>query len=522
MADLLRTTGARIRLPDPAIAPGFRDSIRGLSAFKLNEVSDTEGIVTPGEGLLTDYPYFRAHRLCDASTPIDEGTFKLLAENPAYESDDEIRTQLWGNSDDDAWRHRLLAIADATASRGTPGSDLSALQARLTAIPVNEIPGYLARQAPEFFQPYPNGSWWFVRTDPLLTHRMAFVRALLAQELTPDLLTLNDPVRRIAPALDALQEHSLTNGVMFGQLLNPLLLCFPLSSIGFGFEWSPHCIVFLTGMPGSLLVDWPPSLNSMYEPHLHASFDFEWVDQRFFGGTEPGQLESLLQWWVGRLNQIYSHIADPCRFTALDGAHDVASQIGWQLTFERMLTDAIVIRTSIQRADTIRQEAAFDLLDKAESLLGYSRSTHTSGQGFEQLLRRSTMVPRLRNVWDANLPVQLRSRFDSYSERLYDDLYAHVRSNALEHRLTRCGVKVWDPRVQHLETLDNDTYVSRLIREVRNSSHGLMDQLSGKHRFLLATHSGKLPPQLPEVAVLLALAIVADAENLCAGTWLRP
>jgi hypothetical protein len=29
-----------------------------------------------------------------------------------------------------------------------------------------------------------------------------------------------------------------------------------------------------------------------------------------------------------------------------------------------------------------------------------------------------------------------------------------------------------------------------------------------------------MPPELPELAALLVLALVADVERLCAGTWL--
>jgi hypothetical protein len=36
---------------------------------------------------------------------------------------------------------------------------------------------------------------------------------------------------------------------------------------------------------------------------------------------------------------------------------------------------------------------------------------------------------------------------------------------------------------------------------------------------LVVAHSGEMPPQLPELAAFIAFAMVADAEQLCAGTW---
>ena len=38
-------------------------------------------------------------------------------------------------------------------------------------------------------------------------------------------------------------------------------------------------------------------------------------------------------------------------------------------------------------------------------------------------------------------------------------------------------------------------------------------------RDVVATRSGDMPPELPELAAFLALAIVADAERVCDEKW---
>ena len=60
-----------------------------------------------------------------------------------------------------------------------------------------------------------------------------------------------------------------------------------------------------------------------------------------------------------------------------------------------------------------------------------------------------------------------------------------------------------------------ESYVPDLVRVVRNSSHGLLDLLSGEDRYLVSTHSGRLPAELPELAVLVGFGLIADAEALC-------
>jgi hypothetical protein len=47
-----------------------------------------------------------------------------------------------------------------------------------------------------------------------------------------------------------------------------------------------------------------------------------------------------------------------------------------------------------------------------------------------------------------------------------------------------------------------------------------MEVFESNDRDLVVAHSGEMPPELPELAAFLVLALVADAERLCAGTWL--
>jgi hypothetical protein len=52
----------------------------------------------------------------------------------------------------------------------------------------------------------------------------------------------------------------------------------------------------------------------------------------------------------------------------------------------------------------------------------------------------------------------------------------------------------------------------------------LIEQLTvHPDRYLLATHQGKLPAQIPDLAALIGFALIADAQALYARDWLpRP
>jgi hypothetical protein len=59
-----------------------------------------------------------------------------------------------------------------------------------------------------------------------------------------------------------------------------------------------------------------------------------------------------------------------------------------------------------------------------------------------------------------------------------------------------------------------DDYVGQVVRSVRNSSHGLLDQLAGRQADVAATHTGALPSSLPDLAFLVGLALLTDPEGL--------
>ncbi len=334
----------------------------------------------------------------------------------------------------------------------------------------------------------------------------------------PDFLDATD---QELPQIQTLQEHSLTGGVATETLVQPLLLAIPPAAMGFAFSWMPHAIVFLFGHPTPLVEEHPPTYCALYVPRLHGSGDeLHWRESDFFEGFGPAEVETLFQWWATRLNVIYSYALDPTNFDNGSGLLDIKSQTVWFMTFERLLADALSIGSSPQSAALARLETGFDLLDKAESLLGYKQKN--SGKGFVRLLRRGEMIPRLDKIWDSRLPMQMRARFKSHARHLYDRMYEHVRERAYPFRVTADGtrINVWSGDQKRLIEWQWDDYVPALVRAVRNSAHGLMETFDKpSERDVVAAHSGEMPQEFPGLAEFLPLAVVADAEGICDATW---
>jgi hypothetical protein len=508
-----------VPLPPQAKAPGFRDAFSTLAGMRVREIAPDWLAIAPREGAGAVYEYFRIERLCDAAAPPNAETWAPLLAHPPLHADEELWPDPGGDGRD--WRERLRAWAERINDPERPEAHLASTGATLTTLAPEETPAFLTVRAREFLAVYPDASFWFMQSDELLIKRFAMLRVLLALALAPDVIDKNDPDAHNLPQLKTLQEHSLTRGSDFGELIDPLLLTFSPGSLGYVFNWMPHALVFLAGINGSLVRDYPQTPSTLYLPNIQAIGSFAWKDSNWFEGIDSAHAECLLQWWVARLNVVYSYLLDPTNFDEL-GRHSAPRQLATLLTFERLLADLLLVQAGFQGSGLARQQAAFDLLDKAEALLGFGVSG--SGQGFERLLRRASMLARLDEIWE-RLPVQLRPRFRDHARALYDGMYEHVREHAYSHRLAGGAIKVGPPGGP-LVGLPLEGYVPQLVRAVRNSAHGFIEVMTSdtaamrRDRELLATHDGELPPHFADLAALLAFALVADFERVSDQTWL--
>lgn len=510
---------ALISLPDPEVAPGIRPGMRATMQWKVREVTPGWASIAPAEGARAVKEYFRVTRLCDATTKLSDETFVNLLDHPKATPETLTPATQPGGAPDLHWRDKLHQEAEKVAQTGLPGSDLAALSTKLFALEGKEAASFLPGQMKGLFGAYPKGSLWFLETDPLLSHRLGALRVLMGFELLPDYADVLRRNQDDHPQIRTLQEHTLTQALHFDRLVEPALLAIPPASLGYVFPWAPHALVFLFGYPANLIQQRPTTLASLYTPDTQlAGFGSHW-NAAFYESFDGGDAESLLQWWVNRLNVIYSHATNPTRFADPKTAHMRPSDAtAWLLTVERMLADYLTNAAMPQGPPLARLAIAFDQLDKAESLLGFTKDE--SGHGYQRLLRRKEMVRRLDAIWENRLPLQLRDAFRQHSRELYDRVYAGIQSETYHFRLHAGGVDVWSAKKNRLIHRAWDNYVPVVIHSVRNSSHGLLQALASADRGVIESHSGKLPAELPDLVSLLTIAMVADAERLCLGEWL--
>ncbi len=498
---------ALVRLPDAAAAPGYRDSLTGMSHFAVSDLGAGIVGVAPSEGAGATSEHFGLYKICDARSDLDDpSTWNALREHPPRRSTSE---------DPVAFRNRMIKLGEDVRERrpGVEGEMVAFRLAAMGAAQTGELPELLAGNLPALLDQFPDGSLWQVTVADVLLARLAFGRAQFAFQLTPDI-----PLGPEMEGLRACSGLGLGAGVDFASVMTVPLLALSPAVLGFLVPAMPHQLVFCFGQGVELRRINPISFAAMYRPGVLD--DPKGLGERpALDALDSQDGPSLLDWWVAQLNRLYSHATDPTRFTGEDGYHDAAAQMAWMITLERLLGDTLSLLAEPQASDLHRVQTAFDLLDKAESLLGYGRKD--SGNGFEALLRRERTVRRLRDAY-SSAPPALAERLGDEAQRLFDELYREVRANTLGFRLRERGADIASGDATAVRPIDDETLVATVARAVRNSSHGLLEILhEDDDRFLLAANTGDIPAELSALAPLIGLGIVADAGGLIDGSWKR-
>src|ERR1700760_4895045 len=166
MPDLI----ALVRLPDAALAPGYRQSLSARSHFKVEDFGGGVVGVAPNEGAGGVAGHFSLTRICDAGTDLAKpDVWEPIRRNPPRRRSDV---------DPLTYRDRMLARGSEILARNSSvEAEIVAFSlAAMGAADTGELESLLLRNLPPLFDEVPCGSLWQVSVYAVRLARLAFGR----------------------------------------------------------------------------------------------------------------------------------------------------------------------------------------------------------------------------------------------------------------------------------------------------------------------------------------------------------
>ena len=238
-------------------------------------------------------------------------------------------------------------------------------------------------------------------------------------------------------------------------------------------------------------------------------------------------VESLIAFCLDRFNFHTENRIEVCNFVNGDDI-DFISCFEKYLTIDRILLECIMVATATNPA--IARLMTFAVLDKFQELCAFQGIQQT--RHFHYMCTRGFLNDVLLPSF-AMMPAPWATFFSDVATRLYDDLYATIRSDkgVWPTNLIQPGggVRVyreWDHNAHHFvdraAPLSDDDFVGEYVRAARNTHHGYISDGDRRRRFACfgSISTAFLPDSFTQLPLLIVLAEFINPRLLSGHHWL--
>jgi hypothetical protein len=346
----------------------------------------------------------------------------------------------------------------------------------------------------------PDAAVFQITVEPALSYRMAVIRLLLRVKDDPKLLT-SAPENEVPGAMFRSGAELFSDTALgLGAYLAPLFLSLSPWVWAHSSGRSGGVIVFTFGRPIIGRRGEASELLQLFTPRGSLS-----------GGTipalDPASLGTALQWWVSHLNQLFTEMTDPCHHRTEDGEYDVSSHFEDVLSLEQAFRT--VQSLSIHDRDVhVRKGLLFDALD---TIAGIRRPDVDE---MFMLTKARQALSEIEGAMDESCGDVLLPRANAAIAALDE----FQKGFFLPSRIVETGLRV--PGKYGDEVISLERATREYLRILRNAGHSFRDNSKGdtyrkdRARALLASHTGYIPPKLPDLAYLYLLRLIARPEDL--------
>lgn len=427
----------------------------------------------------------KLRKMAHAGNVDSPGTFSALS---------ELGVDASAGLDHQAINEKLNRMAETLSGLGPA---MYAATVATTASPQEALPALVRDVMKEQFLPLlPGSTAWLLLVDRALTMRFAMTRVLLLAQEDPNLLQRKLDLEH-RTVFDS--ARGLFSDTLFGlnSYISPLLLSLSPEVVGVAGPRAGGVIIYTFGQP---IPGRSPTASEVLQLFYPGADRTASVSE----GLLPGDTEAALAWWVTQLDKLFTEVTDPCNFRTQDSRFSFRGQFEVLLSVEQAFRNLQSLLAS-SRDSHSRRVLFFDTLDTLEGLhLGT----------FDRMLHHSHAYDTLQSLAGI-MPEAAARLLLPRAQRAVDALAKLQEGFFLQSRLVTHGIRLPDKRQgERVVTLESAT--AMWLRVLRNAGHSFGGRTGNNERddALLAAHDGEIPPELPDLAFLYLIALVAEPRRL--------
>jgi len=391
--------------------------------------------------------------------------------------------------------------------------------------------------APFFFRDYPDGRIYFVVFNDLLIKIFAHIRV-------PYICSIH--------GIKVARDMSTTTGVrtydeLTGRLDNIDVFISILSSLfypRFYFIVATRlgsCVIFQLDKPFEFNPKYPYDVFDLIRKSdvFDETVDIDLVNipgspeeerlayRRFIHKRDwtATELEILVNWYIQKINLMFNKFINSANF--LDRTTNCVSfirQFNFLHTIQRILGETAIIST--EKDSRVRKPLFFELLDKYASILKDRSGHNNDAEHFKTLLRLTNYESKIKPIIKG-IPEPFGTYFaETFGQTLFTEIYKVITEDEyLSKSIIGNNVKLisWDNNsvsfVDRGEIVSKEDYVVNMLRTIRNTHHGYMDDPSNRFEKYLSIHSGSTPHYIADLSLLFFLSLLSDPDSLLNASW---